>query len=402
MKVAFYNHTSDVSGAEISLLLTARHLQHAEPVIYAPEGELLDRAKEAGIRTVSLPSYRARLSRNPLQLLRGMIGMAAAGFRFARAIRNDDVDIVHANSLRAGIMASLYAWLHRRPVVWHVRDNPPGGFVGSSIHFVSKRSAAAVIGISKAVLDGFDQSKLGDKLHLVHNGIEWRDMSPRQREEHRERIRRELDTPRDSVVITIIGQIAPWKRQEDAIRALRGLADRGHEAVLWIVGEPKFRKENEEYGEALRQLAVELGMEDRMRFTGFRKDVLEICAAADLLFLCSDKEPFGRVLIEAMMLSVPVVATEAGGVPEIVLHGNSGLLYPVGDVDALVSSTAGLVQYPSLRQGMGYLGQERVLQHFTIQSTVSKVEAIYDSLSEGRRGSESEYRLKQSVKREFS
>jgi L-malate glycosyltransferase len=400
MRVAFYNHTSDVSGAEISLLLTAKHLEQAEPVIYAPEGELLKRAEEAGIRTVSLPSYRARLSRNPLQLLRGMLGMAAAGFRFAKAIREEDVDLVHANSLRAGIMASLYGWYHRRPVIWHVRDNPPGGFVGSLIQFVSKRATAAVICISKAVLDGFDRSKLGDKLHLVHNGIEWREMSYRQREEHRVRLRQELETPSDRVVIAMIGQIAPWKRQEDAIRALRGLADQGHEADLWIVGEPKFRKENEQYDGALRRLVAELGLEDRVRFTGFRKDVLEICAAADLLFLCSDKEPFGRVLIEAMMQSIPVVATDAGGVPEIVLHGNTGLLYPVGDVDALVSSAAGLIQYPSLRQGMGYLGQERVRQHFTIQSTVSKVETIYASLTEGRRNLE--YRLEQSVKREFS
>lgn len=377
MKVAFYNHTSVVSGAEISLLLTAKHMTEAVPVVFAPEGELLERAREAQLATVSIPSYRARLSRNPFQLLKGMLGMAVAGYRFAQAIRKHEVDLVHANSLRAGMMAGLFGWLHKKPVVMHIRDNPPGGIVGAMIHFVSNKTIAAAIGISKAVTDRFHKSKLGDRLHLIHNGVELRTIPPAAKLEHRLAIRQHLDTPAESKTLVIIGQIAPWKRQEDAIRAAASLIELGRDVYLWIVGEAKFREENMEYERNLRRLAVELKIGDRVRFAGFRKDVMEVCCAADLLLLCSDNEPFGRVLIEAMSQALPVVATRAGGVPEIVVHGESGLLYEIGDVIGLTRHVDKLLTEAELRANMGEAAKERVERQFTIQNTVRKVERLY-------------------------
>lgn len=382
MKVAFYNHTSVVSGAEISLLLTAKHMTEAEPVLFAPEGELLERARQEGIRTEGIPSYRARMSRNPLKLLKGMAGMAVAGYRFASTVRKRDVDLIHANSLRAGLMASLFAWHHKRPVVWHVRDNPPGGFVGGMIQYVSRKLVDATIGISSAVVSRMDGKGLGTRLHLVHNGVELKPMDDLTKRRHRRIIREEFRTGQDSEVLVIIGQIAPWKRQEDAIRATALLAAEGRDVVLWVVGEAKFRQENIEYGEFLKELAAELGITDRVRFTGFRNDVMEICCAADLLLLCSDNEPFGRVLIEAMSQSLPTVATNAGGVPEIIAHGESGMLYEVGDVDGLTHHLEGLLSLPEERRKMGERAAERVRQLFTIQNTVKKIESIYRGVLE--------------------
>lgn len=380
MKVAFYNHTSVVSGAEISLLLTAKNLTEAKPVLFAPEGELLERARAADIETVALPSYRARLSKNPLVLLRGMAGMLRAGYRFARAVRRYQPDLIHANSLRAGIMAALFAWMHKRPLVWHVRDNPPGGFVGRMIQFVSRKTVHAMIGISQAVLNAFPSERLGKRLYLVHNGVELREMGEAERRWHRAAIRKQLETPEDGSVLAIIGQIAPWKRQEDALRASAQLFAGGHDVYLWVIGEAKFRQENIDYEKRLRRLAKELGIDERVRFTGFRKDVMEVCCASDLLLLCSENEPFGRVLIEAMSQEVPVIASNGGGVPEIVVHGENGFLYETGDVNALAQCAAVLLDDPYARKAMGQAAAERVRAHFTIERTVNKVEGIYRSV----------------------
>lgn len=386
MKIAFYNHTSAVSGAEISLLLTAAHLTEAQPVLFAPEGELLDRAAIAGIPTVPLPSYRARLSRNPLRLMKDAVGILGSGFRFARAVRRERVDLVHANSLRAGIMASLFRWYHRRPVIWHARDMPPGGVIGAAIRRLAGSSADAVIGISQSVTDSFG-ANLKAPCRLVHNGVDIRDFTDEQKKHYRESLRREMKTPPKSKVLAIIGQIAPWKRQEDAIRAAAELVRLGYDIRLWIVGEAKFRKENTVYEQSLRDLVAELNMEELVTFTGFRQDVQEICCAADLLLLCSDNEPFGRVLIEAMIQGVPVVATNSGGVPEIVVHGENGLLYKVGDVRGLTENAARLLRDELLRFRFGKAAEERVRRHFTIQQTAGKVEEIYrDLLPASRRG----------------
>ncbi|TDG00324.1 glycosyltransferase family 4 protein [Paenibacillus piri] len=380
MKVAFYNHTSVVSGAEISLLLTAKHMNMAEPVIFAPEGELLERARAAGLETVAVHGYRARLSRNPLRLMLGLLGMLQAGLKFALSVRRHSIDVIHANSLRAGMMAALFNWLHRRPLIWHVRDIPPKGLIGKAINRLAGFAVKAVIGISHPVLDGFDRRKLADRLYHVHNGVSVRETAESDRRQWKERIRHELGIPPNSKVLLIVGQIAPWKRQEDAVRAAKLLLDRGLDAVLLVVGEPKFGQTCTDYWHELHRLAADLGIADRVRFTGFRADVLEICCAADVLWLCSDNEPFGRVIIEAMSQAVPVVATRSGGVPEIIEHGRSGFLYEVGAVKELLHHTLALLNNDERRRQMGRYAAEQVNARFTIETTVSKVEDVYKSV----------------------
>ncbi|WP_020618767.1 glycosyltransferase family 4 protein [Paenibacillus daejeonensis] len=380
MKVAFYNHTSDISGAEISLLLTMKHLQQAEPVLFAPSGELTERAAEFGIQTVPLESYRARLSRNPLKLLKDIGGMMKSGWRLAHAIRNERVEAIHANSLRAGMMASLFVWLHRRPVIWHVRDIPPGGMIGRMINWLAAPTVTAIIGISKPVLEGFPLKILQKRLHLAHNGVEIEDLSELERARCRQQIRKEWQTSQESKVMVIIGQVAPWKRQEDAIAAAERLIWEGQDVYLWVVGAPKFRQENIDYFRDLRERVAEAGLLDRIRFTGFREDVTAICCAADLLLLCSDNEPFGRVITEAMAQGVPVVGTRAGGVPEIIRHGEDGLLYETGDVDELVACATQLLRDSTTRRVMGKKAAERVRSTFTIERTAARIEEIYGTV----------------------
>jgi len=391
MRVAYYNHTSTVSGAEISLLLTARNMTMVEPVIFTPEGELLDRAVECGIPTVRINGYRARLSKNPLRIIRDICGMLWTGFKVAQAVRVHNIDVIHANSLRAGIMAALFAWLHHRPLVWHVRDIPPDGVIGKAINQLAAFAADGIICISKPVLEGFDKEKLKGRLHLIHNGVELQEISELEKQRIKKRTRKQLNTPLQSKVMVIIGQITPWKRQRDAILATKQLIKEGHDVCLWVVGEAKFRPENFVYKESLHELAAELNLEGRVRFTGFRKDVLEICCGADLLLLCSDNEPFGRVIIEAMSQSVPVIASNAGGVPEIIEQDHCGLMYEVADIEGLVRCAKKLLTNDSLRQRMGGFAVKRVKEHFTIQSTVAKVEDVYRTVLSQKAISGSQY-----------
>ncbi|CAI6037010.1 glycosyltransferase family 4 protein [Cohnella sp. JJ-181] len=403
MKVGYYNHTSDVSGAEISLLSMAGHLREDEAVVLGPPGELADRARAGGIQYVEVPGYRPRMTRNPLKLIGHLAGMAAEGRRLARAIRELELDIVHANSIRAGLIVSLFARPKKLPVVWHIRDHMPKGMLGRLVRAVAARSAASLVCISQAVREGtgelarrparkFAAGKDGrmsrELVAVIHNGVplEREDGTDRAAEHaaDRARIRRELGASPGTAVVTIIGQIAPWKRQEDAIEAVKLLLARGLDVMLWVVGEPKFREENMAYAERLRAMASGAGLAGRVVFTGFRSDIKEICRAADLLVLCSDNEPFGRVLIEAMAEGIPVVGTRAGGVVEIVTEGETGSLYEIGDVPALADRVGALVTDPERRLRMGSAASRRVRENFGISSTVAKVEALYRALRPAR------------------
>lgn len=380
MRIAYYNHTSAMSGAEISLLLTAKHLTIAQPILFAPEGQLLEKARSQGIEVAALPSFRARMTRNPFRLAIYMLGMLWAGWKLALLLRKHEVDLIHANSIRAGIMAGLFRWVHRLPVVWHVRDMPPQGGIGKLIKKFAGRTAQAVIGISDPVIQGMADPSLLTKCHLVHNGVELRSLDAASRERIRKQVRADLETLQEAEVLVVIGQIAPWKRQADAVEAFARLAQERPNAVLWIVGEAKFRQENERYLQQLQERVRELRLEQQVIFTGFREDVLEICCGADLLLLCSDQEPFGRVLIEAMSQGTPVIGTRAGGVPEIIEHGHSGLLYEVGDVEELTACIRQALDEEQLWSRLSRHGQERAERMFSIMQTSHKVELIYQQL----------------------
>ncbi|WP_435169804.1 glycosyltransferase family 4 protein [Paenibacillus glycanilyticus] len=395
MRIAYYNHTSAVSGAEMNLMVTAKHYTKAHPVIFAPEGELLDRARKDWLEVVPLASFNARLSRNPFRLAAGLIGMFKAGWQLSEAVREQDIQVIHANSLRAGMMASFFSWRHRIPVVWHLHDIPPKGLTGWLIRMYAMRAAQSVIAISEPVMK--DYLKLGQRIQLVHNGAVLSEFPVKEKEYIREKIRMQLNTPLESKVMTIIGQIAPWKRQEDAIRALHALVQQGEENYLWIVGEPKFRLENELYLEELYRLAERLKVKDYVRFTGFREDIDEICCAADLLLLCSENEPFGRVIIEAMAQGTPVIATSGGGVSEIIQHKRNGLLYTTRNILELVQGIQDIQRNEELRRRICENGIERIKNHFSIEQAAAATEQIYSHLTTGETGTNSGLRQSREV-----
>ncbi|MBO9130024.1 glycosyltransferase family 4 protein [Bacillus sp. 165] len=377
MRVAFYNHTSEISGAEISLLLTAKNLSLTTPIIFAPEGELLDQAKELQIEVVNIKSFRARLTKNPIHLLKNIFGLLYGGWKFSRSARKSHIDIIHANSLRAGIMASIFKWYHKIPVIWHVRDIPPKGIIGNLIILLGQLTIKALIGISEPVINGLKNDSLISRLYLVHNGVEVVRKDVEEKTTLRQKLRKEFSTPLNSKVVVIIGQIAPWKRQEDAILAIKKVIDSGENVYLWVVGEAKFREENILYKKKLLELVKVLNLEGRVHFTGFRNDVVDICCASDILLLCSDNEPFGRVVIEGMSQEIPVIATNAGGVPEIINDKVNGLLYEVGDVRSLSKNIVTLLHDNKKKEEIIVNALSSVENSFTIQGTARKVEEIY-------------------------
>jgi len=119
-------------------------------------------------------------------------------------------------------------------------------------------------------------------------------------------------------------------------------------------------------------------------FTGHRDDPLAALGAMDVVVNCSENEPFGRVLIEAMACRRPVVAFRSGAVPEIVDDGNTGLLVGFGDVAAMAQAVLDLVRNPERAEAYGEAGRQRVAAHFTLTASTARVQSLYDELFAGR------------------
>ena len=151
------------------------------------------------------------------------------------------------------------------------------------------------------------------------------------------------------------------------------------DAKFRIVGAALFGEAD--YEAEVRALAAQLGLDDAVEWLGFRRDVPDVVAQMDVLVHASTTgEPFGQVLIEGMAAARPVVATNGGGVPEIVLDGETGILVPMNEVELLALAMLRLWREPESARAMGELGRARVQCEFTIEATARKVEAVWDEI----------------------
>jgi glycosyltransferase involved in cell wall biosynthesis len=214
-----------------------------------------------------------------------------------------------------------------------------------------------------------------DRVRVVPNGFD-ADVAEPGPEASRDL--RELAGLDERPVVGLFGRLAPWKGQEVLLRALSAMPD--VQAVL--VGGPLFGAE--EFERELRTLADELGISDRVRFLGHREDVPTLMAGVDVVVHCSTTpEPFGRVLVEAQLARRPVVATDGGGVREIVTDEVDGLVVAPRDVDALTAAVARVLADPALAARMGAAGRAGSSGRYALTATRETFAALIDEVVGG-------------------
>jgi glycosyltransferase involved in cell wall biosynthesis len=185
-----------------------------------------------------------------------------------------------------------------------------------------------------------------------------------------------------SIILGVIGQLGQRKGHLYLLKALQDLVRTFPNIMLWIVGkEPE--QSRERYTEHLYRYVEQANLERYVKFWGFQEDIPAILARLDILLLPSLQEPFGKIVIEAMAMGKPVIASKVGGVPEIVVNGETGILVPPKDAEALRHALDLLIHKKEKRIQMGRAGQKRVQHVFNIQNTVRQTEQIYEQLLAG-------------------
>lgn len=176
-------------------------------------------------------------------------------------------------------------------------------------------------------------------------------------------------------VLVHVSNFRPVKRVLDCIRVLAKVRERAP-ARLWMVGD------GPERGPAER-LAQELGVAEAVDFPGKRSDIAHLVASADLLLMPSELEAFGLVALEAMASGVPVVATDVGGIPEVITNGRDGYLCAVGDIDAMAAHTLELLESPNLHRAFAARGRETAVSRFSAETIIPQYEQFYRDLING-------------------
>ena len=380
MKILFYNHTGQVSGAERVLLLVLATLngRRFAPVVICPAaGPLRKMVTDLGVRCDEVESLKARFTWR-IDRLAGYLG---SFWRIVRQVRQEvikvDPDLIHANSVRAGLVATAATIGLRVPVLWHAHDILPRHPLSSAIRLVVRCSSRTrIIAVSNAVAQRFRGN-----VTVILNAVDLEEFHPDAAS--RIKTREDLALSPADQVLGIIGQITPRKGQLQLLEAFALVLKQIPQAILLIVGAPLFNRD-EEYLDRLTQTAATLGIDGRVRFLGARGDIADVTRATDLLVVNSLAEPFGLVVLEGMACGTPVLATAVDGIPEIIKHSRDGWLVPAGDQNALVSAIVDLLNQPQLRAGLVARGVATVKASFTAERYIRELEEFYSEAGGGQ------------------
>jgi glycosyltransferase involved in cell wall biosynthesis len=384
VNVLYLSHTGAMSGAEHSLLELLGHLPDGvSPTLAAPAGLLGSAAQELGLPFVAVRGTDVSLRLHPWHTSKGVAAIVRGATELRRLARRSRADLVHANTTRAGLIAVLAAKGGGPPVVVHVRDFLPETLAANMTRRLISAGAAIVLANSRYTAAAFARDGARARVRTVYNGVDLARFDPANYSG--DETRQGLGYQKRAVLLGVVGQITPWKGQEDAVRTLALVRRDLPEARLLLVGEPKFtaaatRYDNAAYEAGLRRLAVELGLGESVRFLGERQDVPALLHACDLVLVPSWEEPFGRTVVEAMAMERPVLATNVGGPAEIVTDGEDGVLLPPRQPAVWAEAILRLVARPDLREELGRRARRKVSTTFTLDAHVRAVIAAYEDV----------------------
>ena len=320
------------------------------------------------------------LSGTPLEVfkIRNLYGPRAIRecLRLASYLKRQRIDIVHAYNFYANVFALPAARLARVPVVLgSIRDT--GENLTARQRAVNKmvcRLADRVIVNAEAikrtlVAEGYRQ----ERITVIPNGI----LCPPLRSTPDRALHLEFGLSTSDVLIGVVSRIARGKGLEYFLDAAPAVAARIPTAKFLIIGDNAF---NPDYREELKKQTIELGLQNRVIFTGFRLDVPNILSSLAVSVLPSLNEGLSNSLLESMAAAVPVVATNVGGNPEVVTDGETGFLVPPRNAAALADALCRVLSTPGLRNTLGQAGRQRVLKYFSNERMIQNVEQLYGDL----------------------
>jgi glycosyltransferase involved in cell wall biosynthesis len=242
-------------------------------------------------------------------------------------------------------------------------------------------SVDAFIYMSKAIEEVYQS--LGVPAHkgqIIYDGFDATNYEQIS-QKHVAELRAEFGLSDRDYLISNVGRLASWKGHDYFLPAMAEVIRSQPNAKALIVGEADRRPWNQAYSQKLRQMVAELHLSDNVIFAGLRSDIPQIMAASDIVVhSASVPEPFGRVVVEAMMAGKPVIATAAGGVLDSVEDQKTGLLVPLKDSEKMAKAIQQLIQDREQAKVMGQQAKQRAQELFSLERHAKLVQSIYQQI----------------------
>ena len=287
----------------------------------------------------------------------------------ASLIKTRAIDVIHAHMANAHVLGALAGKLTGKPVLSTIHGRQLYN-ADLEVHRAASTHLSVVCAHTYYHALGLGVNPA--QLTLIPNGVDVEVFAPRQREM---RLRQRFGIPADAPVAGFIGRLS-WEKGPDVfLRAVLGAHQAVPDAHFVLTGEGPMI-------EQLQAFARQFGLADRLHFAGLQTDIPAVLSEYDLLVSSSHSEAMPLAILEAMACGVPVLATRAGGVPDLVQHGITGWMVGLNDYEALAREITRLLQAPDVRQAMGRAARQRAVERFSLADRVTEMEALLQRLAQ--------------------
>ncbi len=365
-RILYLDHLDRVSGSQLYLADLIRNLDRSRYDLFMNRpivDSFLDRVGEiVRVLPYRIPDVKDERTASSL----GEI--ATSAFRIARFTAAEGIDLIHTNSVPAQLVGRLAARRSSAKLVWSVHDQ----FAPVRIMRLLARGTDMVVANSE-FLRRFILKNYGlgpEKVCPVPNGAD---------PAHLRKLASAGSSDLDESVrwVGIFAQIVPWKGHRYFLEAARRVLEQREDVRFAVVG-----RGEDSLMEELVGLCRSWGISDAVRYLGFCANPFAVMSDMDIVVSCSERpEPFGRTVIEAGALGVPVVAFEEGGVAETVVDGETGILVPPGEARALSDAILRLLDDEAWRRRMGRSASRRVASDFSMDAFIRRMEGVYSGLA---------------------
>ncbi len=375
-------------GGEFLTLYLITHLRKGlfHPLLaYAHEGLIVQQLKKAGIDNVRIPLsinianvYPREISLySPFFVISFLWHLVLSGsiFKLNKILKENNIHLIYCADNISKLIGGIAGKMAGVKVVAHCHDDFKEDALGKTMRMFYIALLDRILTVSDKVKKFFAVKKKGfQKAITVYNGIDAEVFNPQDVSED---LRNELGFKKEDIVIGSIGVIEKDKGHRYLVEAIARLKDEGIANVVCVMcGTGPQEVE-------IKKLVLNKGLEKEIIFLGFRDDIPRVLKTLDIFALMSlTIESFSMAAVEAMAMEVPVIATNIGGIPEVIDDGKTGIIIPPGNADALCEAIKYLIQNPGVRIQMGKNGRARVLERFTIEQNVRKTEDVFLSLVE--------------------
>lgn len=385
-KIAYFMTNTKFRGGVISLYSLLKYLDRSvyEPIfVTCADGEHVKKIKQLDVKcyVFHLPPGFLNIGRNQLwrEILRNCLQVftvVRVVFQIARFIRREKVELIHTHDQKSSILGGIIGFISRVPVVWHVRDIPKG-MVSFIDQLFGMLFAKKILAISGAVAKPFRNNHLlRRKLRIIYNGVDLSVFNPHVKGDH---FRSEQKI--DGCIIGQVSALIPLKGIQYFIEAAHRLLNSQSKTTFFVIGDNPVAQykgfENE-----LKEKVRELGIEEQFRFLDFRHNIADAMAAFDVFVFPSTGDGFGKVLIEAAALKVPIVACDTETTREILEDGLTGMLVPPRNYRAIADAIDRLLKDNRLRSRIAEAGYQRVIERYDLKRNVAEIEHTYQSIFE--------------------